>query len=153
MKRSAMPQRSRPMARTSLESGAAPLRAVAATRTPVRDTIPPKVRLLVAARDPWCVRSGSPSGLHIHHRRLKQAGGDPRSHTDCPCNLVRLTTEQHLWVHAHRAEAEAEGLILPAETLFPGSVSVMVRSADGGASLWPSCSGAWLSEAPEDVSA
>jgi len=29
----------------------------------------------------------------------------------------------------------------------------MVRSADGGASLWPSCSGAWLSEAPEDVGA
>ena len=66
---------------------------------------------------------------------------------------MRLTTEQHLWVHAHRAEAEAEGLILPAETLFPGLVSVMVRSADGGASLWPSCSGAWLSEAPEDVGA
>jgi hypothetical protein len=146
------------MARTPLKPGspltaATPLRAAAVGKSAPRDTIPPKVRKQVTARDPWCRRCGDPGHLHCHHRRPKQAGGDPRAHADCCCNLCRLCPACHVWVHAHRGEAETEGYLLPAETLLPGSVSVMVRSADGGASLWPSCSGVWLSEAPEVVTA
>jgi hypothetical protein len=150
LRRTEMPPRTKPMGRTPFPRTPPTIRTVAAVKRAHRaDTIPPKVRQLVNARDPWSILSGTPYGLEIHHRRLKGSGGDPRPHTDCPCNLIRLTRDEHAWVHAHRAEAEAEGFILPAETVFPGSVSVLFRSADGGASLWPSCDGTWLSEAPE----
>ncbi len=114
-----------------------------------KDTIPRKVRQLVNLRDPWCQMSGSASGLEMHHRRPKQMGGDPRSHADCPCNLIRLTSERHEWVHKNRREAEAMGLLLPAETVLPGSVGVMRASEDGGVTSWPSCAGQWLSEPAE----
>jgi hypothetical protein len=114
-----------------------------------RDTIPARVRKLVNARDPWCQVSGSPDLLEIHHRRPKQMGGDPRPHADCPCNLIRLTRETHRWVHRNRREAEAMGLLLPAETVLPGSVSVMRGSEDGGgAAMFASCDGQWLAECP-----
>jgi len=115
-----------------------------------KDTMPLKVRRLVSARDPWCLRCGSPRDLEQHHRRLKQAGGDPRPHTDCCCNLIRLCTGCHAWVHGHRAGAEAHGWRLPAETITPGSDGVMRNSDDGGVTSWPSCGGKWLDEAPAD---
>ena len=118
-----------------------------------KDTIPRKVRKLVNDRDPWCLMSGSPSGLEMHHRRPKQMGGDPRPHADCCCNLVRLSAEQHKWVHRNRSEAEAMGLLLPAETVLPGSVSVMRASEDGRVASYPSCEGQWLSEPPCEVAA
>jgi len=117
-----------------------------------KDTIPPKVRRLVSARDPWCLRCGSPRDLEQHHRRLKQAGGDPRPHTDCCCNLIRLCTGCHAWVHGHRAGAEASGWRLPAETVLPASDGVMRNSDDGGVTSWPSCGGKWLDE-PCEVAA
>lgn len=113
------------------------------------DTIPPKVRGLVNDRDPWCVHCGSPNALHQHHRRLKGDGGDTRPHTDCCCNLVRLCATCHYWAHVlGRPEAEAEGLIIPAETLLPGSVSVLVHTADGGMDRYPACDGEWVSNSP-----
>jgi hypothetical protein len=114
-----------------------------------RDTIPPKVRRAVNQRDEWCQMCGSPSLLEQHHRRLKQAGGDPRPHTDCPCNLVRLCRRHHRWAHRHRIEAEAIGVRVPAETAEPGRVSVMRGTEDGGgATMWPTCDGQWAAESP-----
>jgi hypothetical protein len=117
-----------------------------------RDTIPRAVRALVSKRDPWCQVSGLTTRLEVHHRRPKQMGGDPRPHADCPCNLIRLTRSQHQWVHRNRREAEAMGLLLPAETKLPGSVSVMRGSADGGVTSYPTCSGEWASECPYEAS-
>jgi len=127
----------------------APARRAAQHR---KDTIPPKVRRMVNARDPWCVHCGSPRSLHQHHRRLKGDGGDSRSHTDCACNLVRLCAACHIWVHGKdRPEAEAEGLIIPAEILFPGSVSVLVHTADGGLERFAACDGQWADEPGGDA--
>lgn len=174
MNRTPMPPRKKPMARgTGLARSGAPRRKRFADLAPVelakwaesenlrrekraaprRDTIPRKVRLLVNARDPWCQMTGSPSGLEMHHRRPKQMGGDPRPHTDCACNLIRLTRKQHRWVHRHRDEAEAMGLLLPAETVLPGSVSVMRASEDGGITSYAHCDGTWREYEQEDMEA
>ena len=119
-----------------------------------QDTIPPKARALVTARDPWCVRCGTPGALHVHHRRLKGQGGDPRAHTDCPCNLARLCHRCHGEVHGpDRREAEAAGYIVPGETVLPGSVSVLVATADGGLEKYASCDGRWLDEPEGSVAA
>jgi hypothetical protein len=151
-----MKQRSRPMPRSPFRSplpvpgkavrlhASAPVKAAAVAR---RDTIPPKARALVNERDPWCVRCGQPTGLHVHHRRLKGQGGDSRAHADDCCNLIRLCSDCHYAVHNDdRRRAEAEGYIVPAETLLPGSVSVLVATADGGLEKYPSCDGRWLDE-------
>jgi hypothetical protein len=130
-----------PLASRRAEDG----RARGAIQRPQRpDTIPPSVRRLVNIRDPWCVKCGTPAGLHQHHRRLKGSGGDRRGHTDCPCNLVNLCSEHHEWAHGHRERAEAEGLIIPAGTVLPGAGSVLVATADGRLRKRPSCDGRWL---------
>lgn len=160
------------MKRTQLKRGTKPLarrgelrrtgdirRPAVADASPVRhrgqhrkDTIPRKIRALVNARDPWCVMCGSTSGLEQHHRRPKQMGGDPRACADCCCNIVRACAEHHRWIHANRREAEAMGLLLPAETVLPGSVGVMRASEDGGVTSWPDCQGNWHAE-PCEVAA
>lgn len=117
-----------------------------------KDTIPPKVRRLVNKRDRWCQMCGATSWLEQHHRRPKQMGGDPRPHADCPCCLVRVCRECHRWIHRSRREAEARGLLMAAEVTEPGRVSVMRGSEDGGgAAMFPTCSGEWVSECPYEA--
>ena len=141
--------------------------AVAALRTPPRrrDTIPPKVRKAVHGRDQRrCLHCGGwfpDGGIHIHHRRLKQAGGDPRPHTDCACNLVSLCWTCHGWFHdteAGRAKAEAEGFIIPNVTPEPWRLSVLVHGEDDGSGIkaWPTCEGGrdgWVFTDPAGVAA
>ena len=116
------------------------------------ESFPPHVAAQIDARDPWCVHCGSASGLQRHHRRIKGQGGDPRPHTDCACNGVRICWLCHDWAHKEgRTEAEAEGLIISRATAEPGRESVLVHlEADsGGMRKWPSCDGRWLDEQPE----
>ena len=113
-------------------------------------SFPPAVAALIDVRDPWCVYCGSPSGLHRHHRRSKGHGGDPRPHTDCACNGVRVCGAHHEWAHTEgRREAEAEGLIIPRAITEPWTISVLVHVEDGGLRKFPSCDGRWLDYAPE----
>lgn len=121
------------------------------------ETFPPAVAALIAARDPWCVLCGSPRGLHLHHRRIRGIGGDPRPHADCACNGVRICARDHARIHdtgEGRVLAEAEGLIIPRVTALPGSLSVLVHLEDdrGGMEKWPSCDGRWLDE-PQELAA
>ena len=160
MNRSWMPPRTTPMPRGSgFRSPSSPGTAYvipSAQRTAGRrtDTIPPKVRGSVNHRDKWCGRCGSADHLHNHHRRLKGQGGDQRPHTDCACNLIRLCSACHYAVHNDdRRAAEAAGYIVPAETVLPGSVSVLVATADGGLEKYASCDGRWLDEPEGSVAA
>jgi hypothetical protein len=117
-----------------------------------RESFPPAVAALIDARDPWCVHCGSADGLHRHHRRIKGTGGDPRPHTDCACNGVRLCWLCHSWAHQEgRGDAEAEGLIIPRATAEPRRESVLVHlEADsGGMRKFPTCDGRWLDKQPE----
>lgn len=123
-----------------------------------RETFPPTVTALIVARDPWCVLCGSPRGLHLHHRRIRGMGGDPRPHAACACNGVRLCHRDHARVHdtdEGRLLAEAEGLIIPRITALPGSLAVLVHTEDdaGGMTKWPSCDGRWLDYAPTGAAA
>jgi len=116
---------------------------------------PAKVAALLDARDEWCQRCGSPRDLERHHRRGKASGGsENRPHTQCACNGVRLCMTCHIWAHRHgRAEAEDQGFMVSQAQDEPGRVSVMRGSEDGGgAAMWPSCDGQWLSE-PGEVAA
>ena len=118
------------------------------------ETFPPLVAAQITARDPWCVLDGSPRGLHLHHRRVRGIGGDPRPHADCACNGVRLCSACHARIHdtaEGRVLAEAEGLIIPRVTAYPGSLSVLVHLEDdaGGPEMWPTCDGRWLDCRPE----
>lgn len=141
--------------------------AVARLRTPPRrrDTIPPKVRKAVHARDQHqCLHCGGwfpDGGIHLHHRRLKQAGGDPRPHTDDASNLVSLCAPCHMWMHdteVGRRTALAEGFIIPNSTLEPWRVSVLVHGEQGagGITAWPTCEGGrdgWVFTDPDGVAA
>lgn len=121
-----------------------------------KDTIPPKVRKLVYDRDGGaCVQCGSTRDLHEHHRRIKGHGGDPRPHTDCPCNIVLVCAAHHEEAHrGSRAEAEATGLIVKRSVLFPGSVPVMISSAAGaGATVHLPCDRPYYSTAAPGRSA
>ena len=119
------------------------------------ESFPPDVAALIDARDPWCVHCGSPDDLQRHHRRLKGSGGDPRPHTQCACNGVRLCPRCHLvWAHREgRLEAEAEGIIIPRATKEPGTVSVLVHTLDGGMAKYPHCDGTYQDYPPEEVAA
>jgi hypothetical protein len=114
------------------------------------ESFPPAVAALLDARDPWCVHCGSPFGLQRHHRRIKGMGGDRRSHTDCACDGVRICRSCHEWAHSGdgQRDAEAEGLIIPRATVQPWTLGVLVRTADGGLTKYPSCDGGWLDEVP-----
>ncbi|HEV2450748.1 MAG TPA: HNH endonuclease signature motif containing protein [Streptosporangiaceae bacterium] len=115
-----------------------------------KDTIPPKVRKLVHARDDrYCQHCGGhfpDGGIHLHHRRLKQNGGDPRPHTDCPCNLISLCWTCHDWLHntaEGRAKAKRESFIIPNATPEPGLVSVLLHGDLDGEDVqaWLTCAG------------
>jgi hypothetical protein len=114
------------------------------------------VAALIDARDRWCVKCGTPYNLHRHHRRIKGQGGDPRPHTDCPCNAVLLCLEHHEWAHSGkgRSEAEAEGLIIPRSETRPWTRQVKVHTEDdSGFTGWPTCEGGWVFQAPEGAEA
>ncbi len=117
---------------------------------------PPAVAALLDIRDEWCQRCGSPRDLERHHRRGKASGGSQnRSHAHCPCNGVRLCPPCHRWAHRlERREAEVQGFIVSQSVDEPGSVSVMRGSEDGGgAAMYPTCTGEWLSEPAGEVAA
>lgn len=169
MKRSPMPPRTVPMPRASRlqvagKDGVPELASVTAIgsggrvlplRKAARDTIPARVRRIVAERDMGlCVYTGKPAG-HIHHRRLKGMGGASSAHTDCPCNLVSLTLEAHEFAHRNRPVALAEGLIVPANTAHPGILPVLVHGLEDGSGLrvWPTCDGRWTDFEPDGGSA
>lgn len=120
------------------------------------ETFPAAVAALITARDPWCVLCGSPRGLHLHHRRIRGVGGDPRPHADCACNGVRICWRDHARIHdtgEGRLLAGAEGLIVPRSTVLPGSVSVLVHLEHdtGGMQKWPACDGRWSDVQPEGL--
>lgn len=107
-----------------------------------KDTIPPRVRKMARDRDGHqCARCPSVKDLHLHHRRLKGIGGDPRPHTDCTCNAIVLCRACHEWAHGKgRLEAEATGYIVPRSELFPGAVSVLIGAGGpSGALAWLPC--------------
>jgi len=113
------------------------------------EAVPLAVRWSVHLRDSWCVHCGSPHGLHVHHRRVKGIGGDPRPHTDCCCNCVLLCWLCHDWAHTTgRAEAEEEGLIIPAAETRPWLMAVLVHTESDGFTAWPKCAGQWTMQAP-----
>jgi hypothetical protein len=123
-----------------------------ARKAPARaESFPPEVAALLAARDPWCVHCGSPYDLQNHHRRLKGSGGDPRPHTHCACNGVRLCVRCHVpWAHEQRAEAAAEGIIIPRSETGPWRRPLMVHTAaDSGFMAWPTCDGRFVTVRPE----
>jgi len=113
---------------------------------------PPAVAALLDARDAWCVHCGSMDHLQRHHRRGKGIGGDPRPHTQCACNGIRLCWLCHSWAHeSGRAEAAEEGLIIPRITAAPCTVAVLVHTEQDGGDFraWPACDGGWLFDAPD----
>jgi len=56
-----------------------------------------------------CARCGKNGPLHVHHRRLRSAGGDER---ESGCNRVTLCAGCHRWAHLHPAEALGEGWLV-----------------------------------------
>lgn len=127
-------------------------------RPVARSTIPADVLALVDARDGhFCVRCGRYRDvIEHHHRRVKGTGGDTRPHTECACCIVSLCpwwtdSACHPWVHRSRAEAEAEGLIIPRAAGFPFLYPVLVHGQydAGGAMAWPTCAGAWSADEPD----
>lgn len=89
-------------------------------------------------RQGWhCLRCGTnihdPSlwpGRSGHHRQLRRRA-DPAVR-DLPCNIVELcgsgTTGCHGWAHAHPAEAERFGYIIPS---WRDPLSVPIRDWNG----------------------
>lgn len=127
-----------------------------------RDTIPPKVRKAVHGRDQhWCQHCGGyfpDGGIHLHHRRLKQAGGSSAGHANCACALVSLCWTCHGWFHdtaEGRVKAEAEGFIIPAATAEPWRFSVAVHGESDGSGItaWPNCEGEWVFGQPGGAAA
>lgn len=161
LRRTPLPSRSAPLPRGTLRrtgwdaTPSPPKRAGALERprTSRKDTIPAAVRRQVRARDPWCIRCGEPYGLHCHHRRLKAIGGDPRPHTDCACNIIRLCSRCHDAVHTtDREQAGDDGYIISGEQAEPGMSEVLVKTADGGFTAWATCTGTWIFESPAEAS-
>lgn len=166
MRRTALPQRTAPLARTStlarapwspaipLLSGTGKTRSAPRTRSRA-ESFPPAVAALLAARDPWCVHCGSPRDLQNHHRRIRGIGGDGRDHTHCACNGVRLCVLCHVpWAHtAGRREAEAEGVIIPRSEAEPWRQPLMVHTAaDSGMTIYLTCDGRYVTE-PQELAA
>jgi len=142
-------KRGRPLAQVSAKRVA----AGPPQRGPAKG-FPEAIRKAAIERDHGhCIACGDDRALHVHHRRIKGMGGDSRAHTDCLCNAATLCHLCHLFVHAQRREAEAQGFVVPRTTKLPGSISVMVHGAGGdGNSLFPTCDGQW-STSPGQVSA
>lgn len=125
-----------------LARGTKGLKRKPAKRKASKSTWPVKVRRLTWKRDGGqCARCWSTWRLHLHHRRIKGIGGDPRPHTDCACDGVTLCERCHKWVHEEgRAEAEATGYIVSRSQPFPGSVSILIGAASGsGATVHLPC--------------
>lgn len=162
---STLPERSKPLrsspwprpALSVVVAGGAPVVPLVRRRTR-SDPIPPKVRRDVNRRDGrYCYVDGRhfpEGGIHLHHRRLKQAGGDPRPHAHCACNLVSICWEHHAWIHdtdEGRIFAEAEGLIIPNMVLEPGTISVLAHGEDDGSGVmvWLTCDGRRMTGTPD----
>jgi hypothetical protein len=122
---------------------------------PNQETFPPAVLRLIDARDVdpvtgvrCCQRCGARTGLHRHHRRLKQAGGTSAKHSQCACNSVTLCYPCHIpWAHeSGRAEATELGYVVLQSEPQPALVSVARFAAVpqiGWDERWPTCDGRW----------
>jgi hypothetical protein len=81
--------------------------------------IPEPIRAEVHRRDKdRCVRCGL-SANHVHHRKLRSAGG---RHT--LANLILLCHRCHTWVHGHVVLARVDGWILSRYTADPATEPV-----------------------------
>ena len=143
-------RRREPLATVTVLAGGGKVLPLARPKRP-KDTIPANIRRIVTRRDEGlCVYTGRPA-VHIHHRRLKGMGGSAGGHVNCPCNLILLTLEAHELAHRDRFLALAEGLIVPAATVAPWLLPVLVHGRDDGSGVraWPTCSGEWVDYEPE----
>lgn len=121
---------------------------------PRQKPFPSAIASLIDARDVHpltgercCQRCMTTSGLHRHHRRLKQAGGSDRPCTQCACAGLVLCFRCHIpWAHEHRAESGDLGYIVPQFVEAPGDVSVarFALIPDVQSEWWPTCDGRWV---------
>jgi hypothetical protein len=70
---------------------------------------------------------GQYSGLQLHHRRPRQAGGSRRPETNLPSNCLVLDDMCHLWVESYRTLSYANGWLLKSGQ-FPADVPVLRRN-------------------------
>lgn len=68
-----------------------------------------RCRLIVLARDPWCVRCGTSPSTEVHELKFRGRGGDPND----PKNCVGVCHDCNQWIHLHNEEATALGLAIP----------------------------------------
>lgn len=123
MKRSPMSPRRTPMARTAFVSAG----VVSADPKPRRGRLGTVTARLAASRrllgtnqgivldrdDHRCILCGSPTGLQVHHRLPRGAGGSSRNPAiHSPSNMVALCADDHAWVESHRDDARDMGLLV-----------------------------------------
>ena len=147
-------RRGEPLATVTILTGGGKVLPLARPKRP-KDTIPANIRRIVTERDMGlCVYTGKPA-THIHHRRLKGMGGSSDAHANCLCNLVLLDSGAHEYMHKNRFIALAEGVIIPAATVAPWLLPVLVHGRDDGSGVrvWPTCDGEWLTYEPDGGSA
>jgi hypothetical protein len=150
MKRSPMPARSGPMARTPFARTAPTIRTVAAVRR-ARDTGPDqKTRNIVLERDGYaCVCCG----VSIHGRPYSLQHRKRRSHgvDNSPPNLLTVlgdgTTGCHARIDSRIDPHDEEKGYTVRSWDDPALVPVMVFSSSGsGVTMWPTADGRWVPE-------
>ena len=85
------------------------------------------LRLVLDRAADQCERCWSLNPADVHHRRARGMGGtrDPEIHS--PANLAVLCRDCHTWVEHNRAEATAQGWLVPRrDPRDPADVPVFV---------------------------
>lgn len=128
MKRSEMPPRAVPLARSALKSNASGHHKPAKAKRP-RDTGPSSavLRILQVRSEGLCeFWQCLDDAHHSHHRRPRKMGGSSAPDTNLPSNLLRLCPPHHDWIESNRSKALELGLLLHA-TAKPAEVPVYLR--------------------------